>query len=64
MTQGHAEAQVVILDQSSVIVTECRSAKRGSARRSLFEYIEAFYDTIRKHTAPGYKSPVQFRQVT
>ena len=37
---------------------------RVAARRSLFEYIEAFYNTIRKHSALGYKSPVQFQQVT
>ncbi|MBT5017876.1 MAG: IS3 family transposase, partial [Planctomicrobium sp.] len=37
---------------------------RVAARRSLFEYIEAFYNTIRKHSALDYKSPVQFQQVT
>jgi len=35
-----------------------------AARRSLFEYIEAFYNTIRKHSALDYQSPAQFQQTT
>ena len=41
-----------------------RYETRVEARRSLFEYIEAFYNTIRKHSALGYKSPIQFQQTT
>ena len=41
-----------------------RFETRVAARSSLFEYIEAFYNTIRKHSALGYQSPVQFQQVT
>ena len=41
-----------------------RYETRVQFRKSLFEYIEAFYNTIRKHSALGYKSPVQFQQVT
>lgn len=41
-----------------------RYETRVQVRKSLFEYIEAFYNTIRKHSALGYKSPVQFQQVT
>ena len=41
-----------------------RYETRVEARRSLFAYIEAFYNTIRKHSALGYKSPVQFQQAT
>ena len=37
---------------------------RKEARRSLFEYIEAFYNTVRKHSALGYQSPAQFQQPT
>lgn len=37
---------------------------RSEVRLSLFEYIEAFYNTIRKHSALGYKSPAQFQQTT
>ena len=41
-----------------------RYKKRSEARSSLFEYIEVFYNRIRKHSALGYLSPAQFVQVT
>ena len=34
-----------------------RYQTRNQARNSLFEYIEVFYNRIRKHSALGYKSP-------
>ena len=37
---------------------------RSEVRLSLFEYIEAFYNTIRKHSALDYKSPAQLQQTT
>ena len=33
-------------------------ATRAVARASLFEYIEMFYNRIRRHSSLGYKSPV------
>lgn len=33
---------------------------RAQARSSIFEYIETFYNRIRKHSALGYLSPVQY----
>ena len=33
---------------------------REDARLSIFEYIEVFYNRIRKHSALGYKSPEQY----
>ena len=41
-----------------------RYKTRSEARASLFEYIEVFYNRIRKHSALGYLSPAQFAQVT
>lgn len=41
-----------------------RYETRQAVRRSLFEYIEIFYNRIRKHSALGYRSPAQFEQVT
>ena len=35
---------------------------RLEARLSIFEYVEVFYNRIRKHSALGYKSPVQYEQ--
>ena len=37
---------------------------RMEAKTSLFEYIEVFYNRIRKHSALGYKSPEQYEQLT
>ena len=33
---------------------------RRDARLSIFEYIEVFYNRIRKHSSLGYKSPLQY----
>lgn len=35
---------------------------RAEARRSLFEYIEVFYDRVRRHSALGYQSPSHFAE--
>lgn len=37
-----------------------RYKTRDDARRSIFEYIEVFYNRQRKHSTLGYKSPVEF----
>jgi putative transposase len=37
-------------------------ATRGEARRSLFEYIEVFYNRRRLHSSLGYRSPVQYEE--
>ncbi len=36
---------------------------RWQARQSIFEYIETFYNRIRKHSTLGYLSPVQFKKL-
>jgi transposase InsO family protein len=35
---------------------------RAEARASVFEYIEAFYNRVRRHSALGYKSPAEYEQ--
>lgn len=35
---------------------------RAAARHSLFEYIEVFYNRVRRHSALGYQSPSQFAE--
>ncbi len=37
-------------------------ATREEARRSLFEYIELFYNRVRRHSALGFMSPAEFEQ--
>lgn len=39
-----------------------RYETRAQARQSLFEYIEVFYNRVRRHSALGYKSPAQFAE--
>jgi len=35
---------------------------RGTARRAIFDYIEGFYNTHRRHSALGYLSPTEFER--
>jgi transposase InsO family protein len=42
------------------LVHHQRYATRASARSSIFEYIEVFYNRRRRHSAIGYKSPEEF----
>lgn len=35
---------------------------RAEARLSLFEYIETFYNRVRRHSSLGYQSPLEFEQ--
>jgi putative transposase len=37
-------------------------ATRAEARASLFEYIEVFYNRVRRHSALGYKSPIEYER--
>jgi transposase InsO family protein len=37
-------------------------ATRAEARASLFEYIEVFYNRVRRHSSRGYKSPVEYER--
>ena len=37
-------------------------ATREQARASLFEYIEVFYNRVRRHSSLGYKSPNEFER--
>jgi transposase InsO family protein len=37
-------------------------ATRAEARASIFEHIEVFYNRVRRHSALGYLSPVEYEQ--
>jgi transposase InsO family protein len=39
-----------------------RFKTREEARRRIFEYVEVFYNRVRRHSSLGYKSPVAFEQ--
>src|SRR4051794_33702552 len=42
------------------LVHDADYATREEARASLFEYIEVFYNRVRRHSALGYKSPIEY----
>jgi transposase InsO family protein len=44
------------------LVHQERYVTRAAARRSLFEYIEVFYNRQRLHSTLGYRSPTQFEE--
>lgn len=37
---------------------------RSQARQAIFEYVECFYNWVRRHSSLGYMSPVAFEQLT
>jgi len=37
-------------------------ATRAEARASLFEYIEVFYNRVRRHSSLGYRSPIEYER--
>jgi transposase InsO family protein len=44
------------------LVHDADYATRAEARASLFEYIEVFYNRVRRHSSLGYKSPVEYER--
>ena len=46
------------------LINRIKYKTREEARRSIFEYIEIFYNRKRLHSAIGYKTPVEFERVT
>jgi transposase InsO family protein len=44
------------------LVHQVKYATREQAKASLFEYIEVYYNRMRRHSALGYLSPVQYEQ--
>jgi putative transposase len=44
------------------LIHHCRFATREEARRAIAEYIEVFYNRIRKQARLGFLSPAAFRK--
>ncbi len=44
------------------LVHDADYATREEARASLFEYIEVFYNRVRRHSSLGYVSPVEYER--
>ncbi len=72
--KGHCYDNALSESFWATVKTECGEAPgfdnfrdgipktRAEALRSLFHYIELFYNRERMHSALGYKSPVQFER--
>jgi putative transposase len=43
-------------------IRDKRYLTRDAARADVFDYIERFYNTIRRHSTIGYLSPVEFEK--
>jgi len=55
-----AESFFATLKKGHVFRERFRTREEG--RRKLFEYLEIFYNRVRRHSSLGYKSPVAFEQ--
>ena len=42
------------------LVYQCSFKTRKEARSAIFDYIETFYNTLRKHSSVGYNTPLQY----
>jgi len=64
LTQSHYERiDFLCRHENSRKQYDAKSASAiCSPHRSLFEYIETFYNRVRRHSTIGYLSPVQFEQ--
>lgn len=62
--KGNCWDNAVIERFFGTLKRECTSrthfATHEEARTALFEYIEVYYNRVRKHSTLGYLSPVQF----
>ena len=44
------------------LVNRCRFATRRQARQAVFEYVEVWYNRLRRHSSLGYLSPAEFER--
>lgn len=62
---GNCYDNAVIESFFGTLKAECATApfaSRAQARRTIFEYIEVWYNRQRLHSSLGYLSPVKFEQ--
>ena len=58
----NALAEAFFASLEAELLMRHRFATRKAARLALFDYIEAFYNSHRRHSALGYLSPAQFER--
>jgi putative transposase len=60
----NAMAESFVSTLKAEMVDRHRFPTREAARVAIFEYIEAFYNRTRRHSALGYESPVDYEAAT
>jgi putative transposase len=58
----NALAEAFFASLKTELLTRHTFATRKAARLALFDYVEAFYNTHRRHSALGYLSPAEFER--
>jgi len=57
-----AMAESFVSTLKAELVSRMESPSRQAAKSAIFEYLEAFYNTRRLHSALGYRSPADFEE--
>lgn len=58
----NAMAESFFASLETELIDRCSWRTRADARLAVFDYIEAFYNTHRRHSALGYLSPAEFER--
>lgn len=59
-----SESFVASLKCELLLLHEDRFVSREAARTAVFDYIEGFYNRVRRHSSLGYLSPAEYEQAT
>ena len=60
--RDNAVAESFFASLKKELVHQCKYVDQAEARASIFEYIEVFYNRVRRHSTLGGLSPEQFEQ--
>jgi hypothetical protein len=56
-------AESVVATIKAELVYRSRFKTKDEARLAVFRYIEGFYNPLRRHSSPGYMSPVEYERI-
>jgi len=60
----NAISESFVASLKTELLHQHRFLSREAARTAIFEYIEGFYNRVRRHSALGYSSPTDYEQAT
>jgi transposase InsO family protein len=63
LENGRLTEEITVLVVESRYRYGTRRVQRGLAKKSIFEYIEVFYNRVRMHSANNYLSPVEYERL-